>query len=47
VEETKLRGKEVSSTENMLLAACVEIGKEVGGLGRGVSTRVENEGNLL
>jgi len=45
----------VSSTENTLAAACVrfgtEIGEEVEGLsmwiGRGVSIRVEDEGNLL
>jgi hypothetical protein len=55
VEESKLRDKEVSSTENMLAAACVgfgtEIGEEVEGLskwiGRGVSIQVKDEGNLL
>ena len=55
VEESKLRDKEVSSTENMLSAACVgfgtEIGEEVEGpsmwIGRGVTTWVEDEGNLL
>jgi len=55
VEESKLRDKEVSSTENMLAPACVgfgtEIGKEVEGpsmwIGRGVSIQVEEEGNLL
>jgi len=54
VEKSKLRDKEVSFTENMLAAACVgfgtEIGKEVEGpsmwIGRGVSIRVEDEGNL-
>jgi hypothetical protein len=55
VEESKLRDKEVSSTENKLAAACVgfgtEIGEEVEGpsmwIGRGVRTWVEDEGNLL
>ena len=55
MEESKLRDKEVSSTENMLAPACVgfgtEIGKEVEGpsmwIGRGVSIQVEEEGNLL
>ena len=55
VEESKLRDKEVSSTENMLAAACLgfgtEIGEEVEGpsmwIGRGVSIRVEDKGNLL
>jgi len=55
VEEFKLKDKEVYSTENILAAACVgfgtEIGEEVEGpsmwLGRGVSIRVEDEGNLL
>ena len=55
VEEFKLRDKEVSCTENMLAAACVgfgtEIGQEVEGpcmwIGRGVTTWVEDEGNLL
>ena len=55
VEESKLRDKEVSSTENMLAAACVgfgtEIGEEVEGpsmwIRRGVTTWVEDEGNLL
>jgi hypothetical protein len=55
VEESMLRDKEVSSTENVLAAACVgfgtEIGEEVEGpfmwIGRGVSKQVEEEGNLL
>jgi hypothetical protein len=55
VAESKLRGKEVYSTENMLAAACsrfgTEIGEEVQGpsmwKGRGVSIRVEDKGNLL
>jgi len=55
VEESKLRDKEVSSKENMLTAACVgfgtEIGDEVEGpsmwIGTGVSLWVEDEGNLL
>jgi hypothetical protein len=55
VEESKLRDKEVSSTENMLAAACLrfgtEIGEEVEGpsmwIGRRVSIRVEDKGNLL
>ena len=55
VKESKLRDKQVSSTENMLAAAYVgfgtEIGEEVEGLsmwiGRGVSIRVGDEGNLL
>ena len=55
MEESKLRDKEVSSTENMLAAAYAgfgtEIGDEVEGpsmwLGRGVSIWVEDEGNLL
>jgi hypothetical protein len=55
VEESKLRDKEVSSTENMLAAACVvfgtEIGQEVEGpsmwVRRGVSMRLEDEGNFL
>jgi len=57
VEESKLRDKEVCSTENtcMMAASCVgfgtEIGEEVEGpsmwIGRGVSIRVEDEGNLL
>jgi hypothetical protein len=55
VEESKLRDKEVSSTENMLAAACVrfdtEMGEEVEGpsmwIGRGVSMLVEDERNLL
>jgi hypothetical protein len=55
VEESNLRDKEVSSTEYMLAAACsgfgTEIGEEVEGssvwIGRGVSIRVEDEGNLL
>jgi len=50
VEESKLRDKEVSSTENMLAAACIgfgtEIGEEVEGpsmwIGRGVSISVED-----
>jgi len=54
-EESKLRDKEVSSTENMLAAACVgfgtEIGEEVEGpsmwVGTGVSVWVEDERNLL
>jgi len=54
VEKSKLRDKEVSSTGNMLVA-CVgfgtEIGEEVEGpsmwIGRGVSIRVEDDGNLL
>ena len=55
MEESKLRDKEVSSTENKLAAACVgfgtEIGEEVEGpsmwIVRGVTTWVEDEGNLL
>jgi len=55
VEESKLRDKEVSSTENMLTAACVgfgtEIGEEVEGpsmwVGRGTSIWMEDECNLL
>jgi hypothetical protein len=55
VEESKLKDKEVSCTEYMLAAACVgfgtEIGEEVEGpsmwIGRGISIRVEDEGNLL
>jgi hypothetical protein len=55
VAESKLRGKEVSSTENKLAAACsgfgTEIGKEVEGpsmwIGRGVSIQLEDKGNLL
>jgi len=55
VEEYKLRDKEVSSTENILAAACLgfgtEFGEEVEGpsmwMGRGVSIWVEDEGNLL
>jgi hypothetical protein len=55
VEESKLRDKEFSSTENMLAAACegfgTEIGEEVEGpsmwLGSGVSIWVEDERNLL
>jgi len=55
VEESKLRDKELSSTENMLAVACVgfgtEIGEEVEGssiwIGRGVSIWVEDKGNLL
>ena len=55
VEESKLRDKGVSSTENMLAAACVgfgtEIGREVEGpsmwIGRGVSIWVKDKGNLL
>ena len=51
VEESKLRDKEVFSTENMLATACVETGEEVEGpsmwTGRGVSTWVEYEENLL
>jgi hypothetical protein len=50
-----MRDKEVSSIENMLAAACsgfgTEIGQEVEGpsmwIGRGVSVRVEDKGNLL
>ena len=30
VEESKLRGKEVSSTQNKLAAACVGLGTEIG-----------------
>jgi len=53
-EEPKLRDK-VSSTENMLTAACVgfgtEIGEEVEGpsmwVGKGVPIWVEDECNLL
>ena len=55
MEESKLRDKEVPFTENMLAAACVgfgtEIGEEVEGpsmwIGRGVTTWVKDEGNLL
>ena len=55
MEESKLRDKEVSSTENMLAAAFVgfgtEIGEEVEGpsmwVGRVVSIWVEEECNLL
>jgi len=55
VEESKLRDKEVSSTENTLAATClgfgIEIGEEVEGpsmwIERGVSIRVEDKGNLL
>jgi len=55
VEESKLRDKEVSSTENMLAAAFVgfrtEIGEEVEGpsmwVGIVVSIWVEDERNLL
>jgi hypothetical protein len=55
VEESKLREKEVSCTENMLAAAFVgsgtDIGEEVEGqfmwIGRTVSVRVEEEVNLL
>ena len=54
VEESKLRDNEVSSTENMLAAACVGFGTEIGeveGLSmwirRGVSIQAEDEGNLL
>jgi hypothetical protein len=55
VEKSKLRVKEVSSTENMLAAACVgsgtDIGEEVEGpfmwIGRGVSVWVDDERNLL
>jgi len=55
VEESKLRDKELSSTENMLVAACVgfgtEIGEEVEGpsmwVGSGISIWVEDEHNLL
>jgi len=54
-EESKVRDKEVSSTENMLAAAFVgfgtEIGEEVKGpsmwVGREVSIWVEEERNLL
>ena len=54
-EESKLRDTEVSSTENMLAAACVgfrtEIGVEVEGppmwVGRGLSIWAEDERNLL
>jgi len=55
VEESQPRDKEVSSTENMLAAACVgfgtEVGEEVQGpsmwIGRGVSIWVENKDNWL
>jgi hypothetical protein len=55
VDESKLRDKEVSSTENMLAAVCLEFGTEIGEeveglsmwIGRGVSLWVEDEGNLL
>ena len=55
MEESKLRDKELPSTENMLTAACVgfgtEIGEEVEGpstwIGRGVAIQAEDEGNLL
>jgi hypothetical protein len=55
VEESKLRDKEVSSTKNMLAAACVRFGREIGEevegpsmwIGRGVSVWVEDERNLL
>ena len=54
-EESKVREKEVSSTENMLAAAGVRFGtqieEEVEGpsmwVGRGVSIWVEDERNLL
>ena len=54
-EESKLRDKEVSSTESMLAATAVgfgtQIGEEVEGpsmwVGRGVSIWVEDERNLL
>jgi hypothetical protein len=53
--ESKLRDKEVFSTENILAAACVgfgtKIGEEVKGppmwIGRGVSIWVEDERNFL
>jgi len=55
VEESKLRDKEVSSTENMLPAACVGFSTEIGEkadrpsmwTGGRVSIWVEDEGNLL
>jgi hypothetical protein len=55
VEESKQRDKEVSSTENVLAAACVgfstETGEKVEGpsmwTGRRVSILLEDEGNLL
>jgi hypothetical protein len=55
VEESKLKVKDVSFTENMLAAACVglgiDIGEEVEGpsawVGRGVSVMVDDERNLL
>jgi len=55
VEESQLRDKKVPFTENMLAAACVgfgtEIGEEVEGpsmwIGRGVSVWVEDKDNLL
>jgi hypothetical protein len=54
-EASKLKEKEVSSTENMLAAACVgsvtEIGEEVEGpsmwKGRGDATQMEERGKLL
>jgi len=54
-EESKLRGKGVSSTENMLAAAGVGFGTQIGEkvegpsmwVGRGVSIWVEDERNLL
>jgi hypothetical protein len=54
-QESKLRGKEVSSTENILAAAYVGFGTEIGEeaegpcmwIGRGVLIRVGDEGNSL
>jgi hypothetical protein len=55
VEDSKPKDKEVSSTENMLAAACVVFGTEIReevegpsmGIGRGVSIQAGEEGNLL
>jgi hypothetical protein len=55
VDESKLMDKEVSSTENMLAAACLGFGTEIGEeverpsmrIGRGVAIRVEDKGKLL
>jgi hypothetical protein len=55
MEYSKRRDTKVSSTENMLAAAYLGFGTEIGeeveglsmGIGRGVSIRVEDKGNLL
>ena len=55
VEESKLRDKEISSTENMLAAAFVGFGTQIGEemvgpsmwVGRGISVWVEGECTLL